>query len=252
MNFPHFIWVYRYLWIGPHVLLLAVATVMFRKGLHKHFPIFFSYLLFEFVMCCILWPMAYFRAPAEIYWKFDLFDRAGDIALRFGILQELFESSAAGRTPWYRDLSRMRSRVTLLFVILSTVFFTALYASSLDHPFFRTYAVIEALNGAQGGLVVLLFLWHRFLGLRMSPFAFGIAVGMGLAMGLEPLEIVLRYSVPERMAMVVDMMNMAAYHAAVVAWLYFAQAREKVTSDSTAALPLLIEHAADLGRIAHL
>lgn len=252
MSFPHLIWFYRYLWIVPHVLLVAVAVAMYRKGLHKHFPIFFSYLLFEFLMCCILWPMAYFRAPVEIYWRLDLFDRAGDIALRFGILQELFDASAAGSAPWHRDVARMRNRVTVLLVIVASVFFTALYFNSLDHAFFGNYVIIEALNVAQCGLVVLLFLWHRFLGLRMSPFAFGIAVGMGLAMGVEPLQIVLRYSVPARMGMVVDMMNMAAYHAAVLVWLYYAQVREKVTSDSYAALPQFIEQAADLGRIAHL
>lgn len=234
------------------MLLLAVATAMFRKGQHRHFPIFFSYLIFEFVMCCILWPMAYFRAPVEIYWRFDLLDRAGDIALRFGILQELFESSAAGSAPWYRNVARMRNRVTVLLVILASVVFAALYSSSLNHAFFANYAIIEAFNVAQCGLIVLLLLWHRFLGLRMSPFAFGIAVGMGLAMGLEPFQIMLRYSVPARMGMIVDMMNMAAYHGAVVVWFYFAQAREKVPSDSTAALPQLIEQAADMGRIAHL
>jgi hypothetical protein len=248
----HLIWLYRYLWIVPHVLLVAVAVAMYRKGLHKHFPIFFSYLIFEFVMCCILWPMAYFRAPGEIYGRFDLFDRAGDIALRFGILQELFESSAAGSAQWHRDVARMRNRVTVLFAILTSMFFAGLYSSRLDHVFIRNYVIIEAFNVAQCGLIVLLFLWHRFLGLRMSPFAFGIAVGMGLAMGLEPFEIVLRYSIPERMAMVVDMMNMTAYHAGVLVWLYFSLAREKVTSAPTTALPQLIEQAADMGRIAHL
>ncbi len=234
------------------MLLLAVATVMFRKGLHKQFPIFFSYLLFEFAMCCILWPMAYFRAPGEIYGRFDLFDRAGDIALRFGILRELFESSATGSAPWLRNVARMRNRVTFLFAILTAMLFAALYSNSLDHVFIHNYVIIEACNVAQCGLVVLLFVWHRFLGLWMSPLAFGIAVGMGLAMGLEPLEIVLRYSVPAPKSMVVDMMNMAAYHTAVLVWLYYALAREKVTSDSTTALPQLIEQAADMGRIAHL
>ena len=146
----------------------------------------------------------------------------------------------------------MRNRVTLLLVILASLFFIGLYSSSLDHPIFRTYVIIEAFNVAQCGLVVLLFLWHRFLGLRMSSFAFGIAVGIGLAMCVEPLQTVVRYYVPARMGMVVDMMNMVAYHAAVLVWLYYGLVREKVTSDANAALPQLIEQAADMGRIAHL
>jgi len=46
--------------------------------------------------------------------------------------------------------------------------------------------------------------------------------------------------------------SMAAYHVAVLMWLYYAQVREQITSDSNVALPQLVEQAADLGRIAHL
>ena len=43
MNLSRF--VYLYLWIAPHLLLVPVAILMLRRRLHKEFPIFFFYLL---------------------------------------------------------------------------------------------------------------------------------------------------------------------------------------------------------------
>jgi len=252
MSFQHYIWLYRYLWIAPHVLLLAVAVVMFRKKLHKDFPIFFYYLLFEFLQFCVLFTMSSLNAPVRMYVKIDLFDRAGDIALRFGIFQELFGAPLAHNFPLRRKVGRILNAVTVVLVVLAALSIGALYSSIFGYRFPQAYTVVEALNAAQCGVLVLVFLWHRFLGLRMSSFAFGIAVGMGLVVGFEPLMQALKTLVAVPHGRIANMVSMAAYHVAVLMWLYYAQVREQITSDSNVALPQLVEQAADLGRIAHL
>lgn len=252
MSSQHFIWLYRYLWIAPHVLLLAVAVVMFRKKLYKDFPIFFAYLLFEFLQFCLLFTMAYLKMPATAYAKIDLLDRAGDIALRFGILQELFASPLAHNFAMRRKVGRILNWVTVVLVALAALSIGALYSSIFRIRFPQAYTVVEAFNAAQCGVLVLVFLWHRFLGLRMSSFAFGIAVGMGLVVGFEPLMLALKTLVAPPIGNITDIVSMTAYHVTVLVWLYFALAREKATADANAALPQLVEHAADMGRIAHL
>ena len=252
MTLPHFIWLYRYLWIAPHVLLLAVAAVMFRKGLHKSFPIFFSYVLFEFLMFSILYPMALFRWPTTIYTRVDMLDRAGNIALFFGIIQEMFEAPIAHNAALRRGMGQMRDRLTAILLVLASAFIVAPYYGSFQHSLIRTYAIVEVLNTLQCGLLLLVFLWHRILGLRMSPFTFGIAVGMMLARCVEPLQMLLNAFVPQQNDVIGDMLNMAAYHAAVLIWLYYANAREEVPSISYAALPQFIEQASAMGRIAQL
>ncbi len=252
MSFREYIWLYRYLWIAPHLLLLAVAAVMFRKRLYKDFPIFFTYLLFEFLQCCLLFTMFSLKAAPALYVKLDLFDRAGDIALHFGILHELFVAPVAQRVPMRRDAGRILNWVMVVLAVLASVFIGAVYYSSLNPWVFQGYVIIEALDTAQCGLVVLVFLWYRFLGLRMSPFAFGIAVGMGLAASLEPLMLALKTVIAPPHGRITDIVSMAAYHVAVLVWLYFALAREKVPADADAALPQLVERAADIGRIARL
>lgn len=244
--------IYLYLWIAPHVLLLAVAVVMLRRGLHKEFPIFFSYLLFDFVQFCILFTI-YFRDAWSSYATVDILGRSADIALRFGILQEMFESPLAHSVPLRRAMARTVNWVTFSLVILASVFIGSIYYNSFGHGLLQAYVTTEALNTAQCGLLVLVFLWHRYLGLRMSPLVFGIAVGMGLASSLEPSIHAWKDSLAGQNSSVPDFVQMAIYHCAVLIWLYFVQVREKIAPSSKAVSLLHArEWAADLGRVIHL
>lgn len=252
MSFQPYIW--QYLWIGPHVLLIGIAILMFRKGLHKDFPIFFSYLIFEFLQFCLLYTVHYYlKVPGTVSMKIDMFGRAGSIALRFGILQEMLEAPVAHSVPLRQAMARILNWATVVLVVLASALIGSLYYSILGHRVFQAYVTTEALYTAQSGLLVLVFLWPRFLGLRMSAFVFGIALGMGLAVGLDPLILALKGSLTAQNSQMVDFLQMGLYHGAVLIWLYFVLVRDKNPSNAEA-VPLLDvhEYAAGLGRIANL
>ena len=250
MSFQHYIWLYFR--TAPHALLLAVAVMMYRRQQHRDFPIFFSYLLFEFLQFGVLFTMYLLEAPAMAYVKVDIIGRAGSIALHFGILQELFEAPVAHSVPLRREVARILNFIMIALMLLAAVFIGALYRGSLDPWLIRAYVIIDPLNTAQCGLIVLVFLWHRFLGLRMLPLAFGIAVGIGLTTGLEPVFLALKNIAAADSYRAVDIAQMATYHIVAVLWFYYAQVREKVILNSEAGLVDLREQAAELGRIAHL
>lgn len=257
MNLSRFI--YFYLWLAPHLLLAPVAILMLRRRLHKEFPIFFCYLLFEFLQFCFLFTVHFLftthwvAISASTYGKIDIFGRAGDIALHFGILQELFESPLAHNAPLRRTMGRILNGVTVFIVVLASLFIGSLYySSSFGHRLVPAYVMIEALNTAQCGLLALVFLWHRFLGLKMSPLVFGIAVGIGLVWGLEPVIQSWKDSLAAGNSIIPDLVQMTVYHCAVLIWLYFASAREKTETNSNAVSLLHArEWAADLGRVIH-
>lgn len=250
MGFEHIAWLY--LWVGPHLLLAVVAVLMFRKGLHRDFPIFFTYLLFELLEFCVLFTW-HFRSPAaSTYMTVDAFSRAGDIALHFGILREIFEAPVTHSAPLRRTMAPFLNGATLLLVALALVFIGALDYSIFGDWGLGTYFTFEALNIAQCGLIVLVFLWHRFLGLRMSPFVFGVALGLGLIAASDPLVHALKGFVPLQFSRTVDFSQLGVYHLAVLVWLYYVQTREKIALDSDAALPRLIEQGAAFERIVQL
>ena len=236
MNLQHFI--YRYLYVAPHVLLIPLAIVMFRKGLHRQFPIFFSYLCYEFLQSCVFYPI-YSRLmilPMWLYLDLDMFFRAGDIVFHFGILQELFESPVKHNDSLRQTSSRILKWVTVALVVIASAFIGFLYYTQ-SHLLPPSYASIEALNIAQCFLLVLVFLWHRFLGLRMSTFAFGIALGLGLTASLDPLFHAWKDSMSMEKAFIPDFLMMATYHCSVLIWLYYALASDKDTLRSGKGTP---------------
>jgi hypothetical protein len=250
MSYQHPIWLY--LWIAPHLLLGAIAFVLFRRKLYKEVPVFFSYLVFEFLQFCVLFTMHALASSVTAYMKVDILCRAGSIAFRFGMLQEMFEAPVAHSVQLRRTVARGLNWVTAAMVILAVLFVGSLFYDVFGQGILQAYITIEGLNTAQCGLLALVFLWHRFLGLRMSPCIFGIALGMGLITGVEPAMHVLKNSVAPQNWMAVDILQMSTYHVAVLVWLYYVQVREKVVVESNAALPSLREHAVEMGRIEHL
>jgi len=252
MNLQDFL--YRYLYAVPHVLLIPVAIVMFRKRLHRQFPIFFFYLFYEFLQSCVMYPILsrLVILPTWLYLDLDQFFRAGDIILHIGILQELFESPLRNSDSLRQTGARILKWVTGALVVMASAFIGFQYYTQ-SHRLPRSYAEIEALNIATCVLLVFVFLWHRFLGLKMSTFAFGIALGLGLTAGLQPLFQSWKDSMFMERAFIPDFLEMGAYHCTVLIWLYYAFAREKVTSKSIAApLAEIRQSAADMGRIIRL
>ena len=249
-GFERTLWLY--LWIAPHLLLIPVAVIMFRRGLHKNFPIFFSYVIFELLQFCVLFSLRSVRGVSiATYQEIDVFSRIGSIALRFGIIQEMFESPVAHSVPLRRTMARILNWATVVAVALTSLFVGYIYYSSFRSIVVPAYLINQALNTAQCGLIALVFFWHRYLNLRMSPMVFGIAVGMGLIAGFDPLMHALKDSAAN--SRMVDLLQMAIYHCAVLIWVYYAYAREKFTSNVMAAPLLEVRRgAADLGRVIHL
>ena len=220
--------IYTYLWVAPHLLLVAVAVVMFCKSLHREFPIFFSALIYEFLTFAILF-ITRLKAPFW-YTKIDFFTRAGSTAFHFGILQELFEAPLRYDAALRRTSARVLRWVTGALIVLALLFIGLQFYNSHGHRLFPPFATLEATGIVQFFVLVLVFLWHRFLGLRMSDFAFGIAAGVGLTAALELLITAWKDLVGPSRAL--DYLLMGIYHCTVLIWLYYAFAHKNEPSES--------------------
>lgn len=243
-----------YLWVAPHLLLAVVAAVMLRRRRHREFPIFFSYLLFEVLQFCVLFTMSRLFAATHLEWQVtlyrevDLLGRAGSIAFRFGMIQEMLDVSVAHCAPLRRTIARMLNCAAGVLALLALVFMGSVYSWSLRGMVFPPYAIDQTLNTLQCGLLVFVFFWYRYLGLKMQNFVVGIALGMGLVAALEPL----LHGLKDSQAVdpqVVDLLRMGAYHVSVLIWLYFARVQEALISDSAvASFPDARKWALELGR----
>jgi len=247
--------IWLYLWAGPHLLLAPIAILMFRRKLYKDFPIFFAYLIFEFLQFCLLFPWHFRPTPLWAYAKADLVLRAGSTALRFGILRDLFEAPVLHNPAVRRTMAPVLHGATFVLVVAALALVGTLYFSDGVHSSIRPYLTVQALNTAQCGLLVLAFLWHRFLGVRMSPFFFGVALGVGLITGSEPLLHALRASsAAVRLIHTVDFAQMGIYHIAVLVWLYYVLVRDNIKQEFDGQPPQLTGNGGmdEMGRMVQL
>lgn len=233
---------------------------MFRRGLHKEFPIFFSYLLFEFFQFCALFTMHLIDYTLHLYafpsWMnttVDLIFRTGSIALHFGILQELFESPVTHSLELRQKSARILRWISGVLIVMALLFVGSLYYGTVGHRLVPAYATLESFNVAQCGLIVFLFLWYHYLGITMAPFAFGIALGIGVTACSEPLIHAWADSLAFRRSGVPNDLGMGAFHLTVLIWLYYAYAQKKIAFNAgSVPVPRLREWAASSERIVRL
>jgi hypothetical protein len=218
--------VYWYLWLAPHALLIVIAILMVRRDLHKEFPVFFSYLVYEVLSCGIYFATYLRQPPYSILRQVDLFARAGDAALHFAILRELFEPPLTNNPQLRQRMARFSNWTTALLAFLSVAFVWFTHHKTPGLGLLSDYVVVEGCNLTQCALVALVFLWYRFLNIGMPPFALGIALGLGLITAMEPVVFILKDSATPPVSRIVDLVHMGTYHVAVLIWLYYVQVRE--------------------------
>src|SRR5277367_5241451 len=78
------------LWGFHPVMEISLAVIMYRRKLHRQFPIFFAYILFQVVMFAVLFPMYLSQGVSGSYWF--AYWAAAIISWVFGfrIIQEVF------------------------------------------------------------------------------------------------------------------------------------------------------------------
>src|SRR5580704_15622196 len=58
------------LWIFHPVIEIPLAGIMYRRKLHRQFPIFFAYILFQVVGFAILFPLYLSRSSADYFFAY--------------------------------------------------------------------------------------------------------------------------------------------------------------------------------------
>src|SRR3979490_3622978 len=79
-----------YLWLAPHILQLALAIVLCRRGLHKLFPVFLAYSIFEAIEEFTLYGMDVLPSVSgEIFWRAFCVGLVIDGLITFTFIAEL-------------------------------------------------------------------------------------------------------------------------------------------------------------------
>ncbi len=242
--------VLHYLWIAPHALLAVVSVLMFVRRLHKTFPIFFLYTLYETIEFLLLFVIAGIAPTHRVLYRYVFTATlAGSIALRFGIIQEIFnhvfrdysrlETLGAASMRWLTALLAVAA-ILLAFYSSGTVPDSLLSGVALLS---RSVAIIQA------GLLLFLFLFSHMFGLSWRSYAFGIAVGFGIFASTELAVSALHLTdLTEYSKDLLDLLSTGSYHVSVLVWLVYLLAAEKPVVAATDAVPEMDQWSGELER----
>jgi len=179
------------LWISGPALQLVVAIMIIHRRLLKQIPIFWSYTVFHVLLAIGSYAASRvsYRTYFYVYWGAEIVD----MVLILLVIQELF-SHVFAMCGAIRSLGQILFRsAALMMIVFSVLLARTGHSSASTTPLVdRLISLERSVNVLEIGVLFVLFLACRILGIVWQRFAFGIAVGMGLTLSGEAIAAALR------------------------------------------------------------
>ncbi len=238
------------LWIGPHVLLAVLAVLMFRRRLHRKFPTFFIYTLYEVMEFLLLFAARMIgHGLGGSYRYVFILTAVGSAVLRFGIIQEIF-NNLFHDYPRLMEIgtASMRRFTGILFVAAVLL---AIYSSGTisDHMLGGVMLLDRSVAIIQAGLLLFLLSFPRMFGLSWRSYTFGIALGFGIVASTELAYWAMRLTeLTEHAKDLLDLVPTGSYQLSVLVWIGYLRVVEKSVDAPTYTVPELDRWSGELER----
>ena len=235
---PHsYLW--HYLWVAPNLLLAVLAVLLWRRGIHKQFRGFVVYAGFQAVQWAVLYPIDLIPSiPAENFWRVLWFSLLIQSLIVFVLISEIF-ADVFGSYPALAKFGKylIRGGGAILILVATVVAARA----PIDNTFWlvpASHILEEAVNVVSCGLICILFLSAAYFRLTWKHEVFGIALGLGISacVHLATWAVMANGGLADKRNLL-DMVNLATYHACVLIWCYYLLVPQRVPTKSAVPLP---------------
>jgi hypothetical protein len=213
------------LWCAQPILQSALAVILWRRKLHKQFPVFFIFLLTQVVNFAVIFPI-WLTGNYSLYFAPFWLGEAINAVVGFKVIHEIF-------IDVFRPYHTLKDLGTLLFkwagVVMLLVSVVVAFSNSFDQsPLIHALTTLQrSVRIVQLGLILFLLLFSRFLGVSRKQISFGISLGFGLFAGAELMMYALNSGGYVKQSQM-DQINMMAYLVAVFIWLGYSVSRQAV------------------------
>ncbi|MGA8489820.1 MAG: hypothetical protein WB711_05320 [Terriglobales bacterium] len=215
------------LWIAHPVLELSLAGIMFWRRLHRTFPVFFAYIVFQVVNFLILFPIykltanSYGTQPESLYFYAYWISAAISLAIGFMVIHEIF-LDVLRPYPNLKDLGTLMFKWAALVMFLVALVVTAASQSGMETPIAQAVIIVQrCVRVIQCGLILFLLFFSRHLGLSRKQFSFGIALGFGSFASIELVGVAL-ISGGQIHTPTVNLIYATAYSLSILTWMGYA------------------------------
>ncbi len=162
-------------WANP-VIMGIIAASMYRNRLHREFPFFFNYVIFQVLSFAVEFPLRNWSNYFYVYWT----TCALSVVVTFAVLLEIFKDA-------FRPYEALREFSVILFrwcalVVLLVAGMWAIsswHGDQIDNVTSAILMVDRSVRMMQCGLVLFMLLFSEYLGISRRNFVFGVALGFG-------------------------------------------------------------------------
>lgn len=232
-----FLW--HYLWLAPHILQVVLAVLIWRRGLHRLFPVFLAYAVFEAIEEFTLYGLDILPwVEAETFWKAFWAGLIVEGLLKFALTGELFVNLLR---PWPAIGKTGKRLITGAGVVLVLLAGLAAGFTEPANPYWfisGAHALQQSMYIVESGLILFIVLFAAYFKLAWNRQTFGIALGLGI-LSCEHLAAwaVSTSGILADRSFLLDFLNMATYHACILIWFYYLLVPHKVVAKSAVPLP---------------
>jgi hypothetical protein len=217
---------------------------MRNRGLHREFPAFFFYAIFESVGGGIIYAIDVSPSvPGPIYWWSYFLFLIVEVFIKFVVIGEVFTHLLRRYPPLGKLAKILTSTVGIVLVFTATII--AAYANPTSFWVISATRIMgRSVNVVLCGLIVFMFVFAAHFHLRWPRLVFGIALGFGvLASAYLAHWALMADWLLGRKSFLLDFVIMATYQVCVLIWFYFLLVPQKIVTTPAAPLP---EHNLDI------
>jgi hypothetical protein len=240
---PHSL-LWHYLWVAPNVLLVVLALLMWRRKLHKEFPAFFCYAIFEATGGTLIYAIDVSPSVSgpTYWWSYFLF-LVVEAFVKFVVIGEVFTHLLRRYQPLGKLAKVLVSGVGVILVFTATII--AAYANPTAFWLISATRILgRSVSVVQCGLIVVLFVFAAQFRLRWEHAVFGITLGFGIVASVYLAHWALMADwLFGQKSYLLDFLIMATYHVCVLIWFYYLLLPQKVVTTSAVLVP---EHSLEI------
>jgi hypothetical protein len=239
---PHsFLW--HYLSVAPYVFLVVLAFLMFKRGLHKEFPAFFCYVVFEAAGGIVIYAIDISPISGPIYWWSYFLFLIIEAFVKFVVIGEIFTHLLRRYPPLGRLGKLLISGVGIILIFTATII--AAYANPTTFWIISAARILgRSVSVVLCGLILFLFLFASHFRLNWQRSVFGITLGFGISASvyLAHWAVMADWLFGQK-SYLLDFVIMATYQLCILIWFYYFLTPQKIAPRSEVLLP---EHALEL------
>jgi hypothetical protein len=207
------------LWISHPVLELLLAAALLWRKLHRKFPVFFAFVVFQLVHFAILFPIHQYGSYNLYFYSYWIASTIG-LIFSFLVIHEIF-------VDVFRPYHTLRDLGTILFKWAALVMMIVALVVAVSSPTGQSPVIVALLTMQrcvrviQCGMVLFLMIFSNYLAVSWKQPSFGIALGLGVLAGTQLAGNAL-YTGGEISGPAFVLANMSLYCITILVWLAYA------------------------------